>query len=173
MYPLRILSRELISHSFFTWWVLVSVVFFLFSLVLVNIQTLSSFLFVDYALGSKIRILGQLYIGAFQAISPLDLVLIATISVLFGLNLVIVFRKIDFLRKRGHLRFTFGAGLASLVASGCASCGLSVASIVGLTGAIALLPFGGIELYFLAVALLCFSLWINARAIYKECRLQA
>lgn len=82
-----------------------------------------------------------------------------------------VAEKVKFLKKRNNLKITLGAGIISIVAAGCASCGLSLASIVGLGSALAVLPFRGFELYIASIAILLLSLYYNLSSLYKACKI--
>lgn len=100
-----------------------------------------------------------------------DVVFLIITALLFGLNMQLVLRKLKFLKKRGGLHITFISGLLTLTATGCATCGLSLASIVGLGGAIALLPFGGVELYIVSLLILLISLFYNLHQFVRACKL--
>ena len=82
-----------------------------------------------------------------------------------------VVEKVKFLKKRNNLKITLGAGIISIAAAGCASCGLSLVSIVGLGGVLAALPFRGFELYLASVAILLLSLYYNLSSLYKVCKI--
>lgn len=101
-----------------------------------------------------------------------DSILIGIISFLFGINLELVLRKLKFLKKRGGLHITFGAGFLSLVAAGCASCGLSFASVLGIATMVSLLPFHGLELYILSIVILSVSLFLNLQTLVTVCKLK-
>jgi len=103
-------------------------------------------------------------------VSKIDLILLSMSGFLFGLNLTIVLRKLNFLRKQGGLKLTLGAGIVSIVATGCASCGLSVVSLIGLGSVVGLLPFRGTELYFLGIIILVVSLFYNLHAYSIACK---
>lgn len=111
-------------------------------------------------------------IGSFQALDIRDTTLLVIVSILFGLNTELVLRKIKFLASYGSLHVTFGTGLIALAATGCASCGLSLVSLVGLGGALAALPFHGLELYFVSIFILFASLWYNLNSLVKACKIR-
>lgn len=137
-----------------------------------NYRNVFSILGSDYSTLSKISILWTLFWGAFHTITPLDVALLISASFLFGTNLALVLRRIKFLASQGSLKFTFGAGLITLVATGCASCGLSFISLFGLGGVVAILPFGGVELYIISILLLTFLLFYNLESYVKACKIK-
>lgn len=159
------------ADYFFLKSILFALLFVAISTTLVNIQNFWEFSTANYPLLPKLKILGLLFIGSFQTISTLDLTLLGIVGILFGMNIIIIIRKIKFLKTQGGIKLTAGAGILSIATAGCASCGLSVISLFGLGGAIAILPFGGTELYFVAIAALLLSLRYNLKAIYKACNI--
>lgn len=64
----------------------------------------------------------------------------------------------------GTLFIAGGGSLLALVGSGCASCGLPLLALIGLSGAVAYLPFGGMEISLLALGLLVVSIVILVRS---------
>ena len=110
--------------------------------------------------------------GSFSILGLRDTILIIVTSFLFGVNLELVLRKLKFLKKSGGLHITFGAGLLSLVAAGCASCGLSFASVLGVATIVGLLPLHGLELYLLSIIILIVSLHLNLQTLVKVCKLR-
>jgi hypothetical protein len=149
--------------------VIFGTLFLLLSLSLINIPNILSVISSNYPLFSKLRILSVIITGAFYTISGIDFVLLLIISVLFGANFAFVIEKFNFIRKQHNLRLTIGSGIISLASAGCASCGLSLVSLVGLGSALAILPFRGVELYLLAIAVLLASFLYNLNSIYKAC----
>ncbi len=149
--------------------------FFTASFIGVTVTALNSLNFFsilssNYSFVSKFKISYTLFLGTFRTISAIDVIFLSIIAVLFGINLALVIQKINFIRKQSNLKLTIGAGLISLASAGCASCGLSIVSFIGIGGALALLPFRGMELYFLSIAILVVSFFYNLNAIYKACR---
>lgn len=146
--------------------------YIILSIVLINYKSYLSFLLSEYSPLAKVKVLSLIFYGFFQAISARDIVLILISAILFGVNVELVLRKLKFLAGKGSLHLTFGAGVITLVATGCASCGLSLASIVGLSAVIALLPFHGLELYALSIMILLISLLYNLHNLVKVCKIK-
>lgn len=90
------------------------------------------------------------------------------IAFLFGINVALLtYLLVGRMRiARGNGIGVLGAG-AGLLGIGCASCGSVLASVAGLSGAVALLPLRGEEFLFLGVILLCYSIFSSARAIER------
>ena len=87
------------------------------------------------------------------------LALIVLIAVLFGMNIAALVYKIKESAKiqtSTATSTTIGSFLAILVA-GCSVCGVTIASFLGLTALVSLLPYHGLELKLLSVVLLLYS----------------
>ena len=119
----------------------------------------------DYDFLGKVKVLLYIFLGSLYALSIRD-------AILFGANVELVLRKIKFLASYGSLHITLGTGLITLAATGCASCGLSLASVVGLGGVLALLPFQGVELYVASILILLASLFYNLHTLVKVCNIK-
>lgn len=167
-----LLLRELKKPTFFIKSCLLSLLFILTALLFLNLKSYTSFLSADYPFFAKLNILFLITVGSFSAITFFDAVFLLVTAILFGVNMALVIEKIKILRKSSSLKLTFGVGIVSLAATGCASCGLSLASLVGLGGVIALLPFGGIELYTLSIILLVCILFYNLNSYAKICKIK-
>lgn len=150
---------------------LLSLFFIFLSFAIINYKSYSSFIFNDYDLASKLNIIYLIFIGTFTATSRIDVTLVFIMSALFGINMTLVINKFNMLKRRGNLRIMFGTGIISIIAAGCASCGLSFASLIGISAALAILPFGGMELYLLAIVILLISLYFNLKQIIKVCKI--
>ena len=142
------------------------------AMILLNSLNLFSVWSSNYSVASKFKIFYILLLGTFRTISTIDIILLLIIAVLFGMNLSLVIQKINFIRREKNLKITLGTGLISLASAGCASCGLSIVSFIGIGGVLALLPFGGMELYLLSIVILAASFTYNLNAIYIACRVQ-
>lgn len=167
-----IIFQELKKPLFLASSFLIAIASILFAIVLLNYKSYISFLTASYPLPSKIYIVFLITVGSFSAMTKLDIFFLGITGALVGINTALVIEKIKVLRKSGGLRLTFGAGIISLAATGCASCGLSLASLVGLAGVLAVLPFGGLELYMLSVVVLLGILAYNLNAYRKACSLR-
>ncbi len=147
-------------------------VFFLIASILANIKNVASVLQAPYTFIVKAKLLGIiLFEGTFTSMGIVDGLFLLTIAILFGLNLSLVVSKLSSIKKGGRLSVVFGTGVFSIISAGCASCGLSAASLLGLGGALAFLPFHGIEFYVLSLIILIISLWVNLGAFARFCKL--
>lgn len=162
---------QTLSVRFFLQSTIFTLGFLTITTVLLNSLNLFSILSSNYSILSTFRIFIVLILGTFRTISTIDTILLLTISVLFGMNFTLVIQKINFIKRGKNLKITLGAGIVSLASAGCASCGLSIVSLIGIGSSLALLPFGGLELYFLSIVILTASFIYNLNAIYKACKI--
>ncbi len=148
--------------------------FYLLAAAMANIVNVSSVLSAPYNFLVKIKLLGIiLFEGTFTSMGYVDVIFLIIISILFGLNMSLVLSKLAAIKKGGRMSVVFGTGVISIISAGCASCGLSAASLLGLGGAFAFLPFHGIEFYVLSITILLISLYINLGAFAKACKIYA
>lgn len=168
---LGILQNEITKRYFYLKALFFSFCFLILATILLNYKSYLSFITADYPLFPKLNILWLIFIGSLSTLELRDILFLLITAFLFGINMELVLRKLKFLKKRGGLHITLIGGLLTITATGCASCGLSLASIVGLGGVIALLPFGGFELYILSITILTASLFYNLHSYAKACRI--
>lgn len=167
----KVLILESKKRGFILKFLIIAFCYFVAALTILNYQSYLSIILSNYDAIAKIRILSIIFLGSFNVISSLDIFFLAVVSLLFGLNIELVLRKIRYLAGIGNLHLAFGVGLISIAASGCASCGLSLASIVGLSAVLAALPFHGIELYVGSILILVASLIYNLHTFVVACKI--
>ncbi len=172
LFLLRILLQEARERQFLVKSILFGVFYLVVALIFFNFKTYESVLSQTYPFNSKLWISYLLFIGTFGILGVRDSIFILVISLLFGLNLELVLRKLKFLRNQGNLHITIGAGIVSLISAGCAACGLSFASVIGVASIVTLLPFHGLLLYLLSILILFLSLLYNLQTLVKVCKIK-
>jgi len=172
LFLLGILIQEIKQRNFLFKSLLLSLCYFVIALILFDFRTYESVISQSYSFATKLNITSLIFMGSFSILGIRDSILIGVISFLFGINLELVLRKLKSLKDRGGLHITFGAGLLSLVAAGCASCGLSFASVLGIAALVSLLPFRGLELYIVSIVILLISLFLNLQTLVRVCKLK-
>ncbi len=131
---------------------------------LMNASLVKDALFGMHSLGYKWGILSALLVGMWTAMSGLSLFLLITVATLTGLNLVLTLERLWFIKSSGKIHWAIGgSSILGIVGSGCASCGLPILALLGFGGAAAYLPFQGMELSLVAIALLSVSLYVLMR----------
>ncbi len=165
-----LLLQELTSLGFFIQVFVISTVYMMLLITLLQIRIVVNIFQLPLSLIEKALLIPQTIWYAFTMLQPIEQVLFLLIALLVGINITLSNRKIALLRKQKNLHFSFGAGLISIVGAGCASCGFSILSLIGLGGAAAVLPFQGIELSILAVLLLLIILFYTLNSFYQACK---
>lgn len=118
----------------------------------------------------KLNLFWQIITGPLFLLEPIESLLLLFTALLLGINVALLFESISLLRQEKKLSISLGgATLAALVGSGCASCGISLLSILGISSSF--LPFHGIHLYIFSSTLLFISLLVSSKVNAKACRL--
>ena len=139
---------------------LISIVYLVTVTFLMNSNLLVTTLFGNYGLDYKFKIFISLFLGMWNSMSGTGFALLIITAILTGINLTLLAKILKNLKKQGNLKLVVGGStLIGIVGSGCASCGLPVLALLGLSGSVAYLPFKGVELSYLSVMLLLFSLY--------------
>lgn len=151
-------------------------IYYSLSVLLINYRLLASFVFGKNLIFYKLILLKELIIGARSALGDRDFIILIFSSLLVGANILLLYKTLKNLKNAGgKLSLTVGGvtTLGIMVAGSC-SCGFSLISVLGLSGALAFLPFGSLGIHIIVVALLILSLWFSLRS-YREkvaCRIK-
>lgn len=149
---------------------IISFVYFSISVLLLNYRLVLSSIFGGYSLNFKFNILFQLLMGSYSAFSFFDFVLLIITSVLVGANILLIYKTIRSLNALGaKLSFAVGGStVLGIFVTGCSSCGFSVLSLLGLTGAFSFIPFGGTSIHLITIILLVFSLLYSLNTYHQK-----
>ncbi|MDO8621123.1 MAG: hypothetical protein Q7R31_02485 [Candidatus Levybacteria bacterium] len=130
-----------------------------FATLSLNYKLVFTTLFADFSFSYKISVLFFLLIGATTAFSKIDFILLIITSILVGINVVLFANTVSAMKTNGgKMKITVGGGgVLGLATTGCASCGFSFLSIVGLGSILPNLPFGSHTIYILPIGLLLAS----------------
>lgn len=144
---------------------LIAGAYILVSVYSTNWSLVGDALFGDNSFSYTRSILWFLLVGIGTSMSAWSIVLLVVIALLTGFNLMLLIQRFQSIKASGGMQVMVGGGsLLALVGSGCASCGLPILALIGLSGAIAYLPFGGMEISFLALGLLVLSVVVLLRS---------
>lgn len=149
---------------------IISLIYFSISVFLLNYRLVLSSIFGNYPLNFKFNILFQLLMGSYSAFSFFDFILLIITSVLVGANILLIYKTIKSLNAPGtKLSFAVGGStVLGIFVAGCTSCGFSVLSLLGLAGALSFIPFEGLSLHLITVALLVFSFLYSIRTYHNK-----
>ena len=97
--------------------------------------------------------------------------LTTTVAILAGINIALVAYNIKIqqsnsIKKNGMS--TFLGGTLTAFSPGCPACTTSLTAILGVVGGLAIFPLQGLELKFISIAALTFSIWWAMRNINKS-----
>jgi hypothetical protein len=165
--PQSILTKRFIFICFIS-----ALAYFVFSIYFGNLSLVQNTIFGQFPYSYKLNLLSALLMGAFSAISTLNLVVLAILSLLTGANLALILKRIKLLGASGNLSIIFGGGsILSLAGTGCVSCGLPILGFLGLSASVAHLPMKGVEVSMLAIFLLLLSFFILIKREQQLCKL--
>ncbi|HET9946484.1 MAG TPA: hypothetical protein VFQ63_00265 [Patescibacteria group bacterium] len=154
-----IIKQEAFKIHYLLLTLLVAIFYTAFTVYFLNYRFVLDSLLGRYPLQYKFSILLILLQGVFTAFSPLDATLLIVTGILIGINIVFLIITSKRVQNTKLKFFVGGGGLFGLVSAGCASCGFSVLSVLGLgTGFFNILPFGNKSLYMLSIGTLLFSI---------------
>lgn len=148
--------------------------FFLTSLIALSLFSLNGFIrnyriiFSDFSF----KLLFGLTWGIFVSYSKWSLISLITMSLLTG---VVISFSIFLLRRQISSSVSIGASgvVMAIIAPSCPSCAISIASVLGLGGLFAFLPFGGLEFGFLSIILLMISIfYLSKKIATKVCEVK-
>ena len=92
------------------------------------------------------------------------------VAVLGGINIALVIYNIKTQKtmnlKKGGSSAIFGGALTAFT-PGCPACTTSLSAILGIVGGLAIFPLQGLELKFISITALSFSIWWAMRSINK------
>lgn len=139
------------------WAVVIALVFYLINVFIVEFSnllrlysSLGFFGIVEFFFNSAYWFVNSIPIGSY--------IMLIIISILFGMFISILLYKANMIKGDTSRKTGFLASIGvfiSVLAPGCAACGLGIASSLGLSAAIiTFLPFDGLELSLLAVVIL-------------------
>ena len=161
--------RAILSKKFIVVTAIIAITYVMATIYLMNAGLVKDAFFGSHSLSYKWNLLIALLAGMWTAMSRLSLILLVLVAILTGANLSLIAQRLQKLRSLGGMRFMVGgSSLLGIVGSGCASCGLPILAFLGVSGAIAYLPFQGIELSVLAIILLSLSLYFLLKSQNRE-----
>jgi len=165
------MQRSLFSLKFIVPTLILAGIYLISAVYLMNAELAVSTLFGNFTLSYKISLMSALLGGMWTAITRVELVILIITSILTGANLTLIVQRISSLYFSKKLQLVVGGGsLLGIVGSGCAACGLPILSLLGLTGSLIYLPFGGNEIAFIALGLLGISFYTLTKSQQRQQR---
>ncbi len=129
-------------------------------------------MFGEYSIVYKLQLLFSLLEGMWTAMSGFGLTMLFLIALLTGANLTLLFSKIMLLKNFKKLQLLVGGNsILGIVGSGCATCGLPILSLLGLSGSVMYLPYRGAEISYILLVLLTISFYLLVKNTNQACTL--
>lgn len=142
----------------------ISIIYLITVTFLMNSSLVIATVLGDFGLEYKLKILTSLLLSMWSSMTGVGFVLLILTAILTGLNISLLTKKLKDLKKQGSLKLAVGGStIIAIVSSGCASCGLPVLALLGLSGSVAYLPLRGMELSYISVIILSWSLYLLMR----------
>ena len=159
---------ELSKRSIFSI-LIIATLYLLLITYLRNLSLVNSTLIDGTPLLYKFKLFTALLEGLETSMTTVGFFTMILTGFLVGINLTLVTQKIGQIRKAGKVHFAAGgSSLLGIIGGGCASCGLPVISLLGLSGSVLYLPFKGAELPYVSIALLLISLFFLLKSNDKK-----
>jgi len=163
------IKQEIFSPSSLIIVACISALYILLSDFFLSVKNILSFFSGNFGISYKINFVFLILLGFWGTLSLLDQILLLLNALLVGLNILLVYKTVSIMRHNGKMRLSIGgATLISLITSGCASCGISVITFLGLSSAFSFLPFRGLELHIGATVLLIASFIYMLRKLHQS-----
>ena len=138
-----------------------------FSVLILNLQLIFDSISPSYTFIDRVMLVFNLLGGIFTNNTAIGIALMIAASLLAGINVALLAFKLKKLRSANCKESGLGAGgtIASILASGCSSCGISILSLIGIAGALTFLPFRGLEIGAGGIIILLFSIYWTSKSI--------
>ena len=106
-------------------------------------------------------------VGLLPMYMTASIILTAVVAVLAGINIALVAYNIKTQRSRNMKNGTsaFLGGALTAFTPGCPACTTSLSAVLGIVGGLAIFPLQGLELKFISIGALTFSIWWAMRNI--------
>lgn len=160
--------RLLLDRKFLCVALVFSLVYLFLTVYFANWSILNQTYLGHYPLGYKFRLTSSLFEGLWTSMSPISFYSLLAVSALTGLNLALLSKVLkNQAYQKAHLAFGIGSVLG--FGGGCASCGLPVIGLLGLSSSVVHLPLKGLEISLIAIGLLCISFYSLYKNLNPSC----
>lgn len=160
--------QAIFTKKFIILALLLASAYLVLSVYLMNVTLVRLTIIGNYPIAYKLSLLIAFLGGMLTAMTGTGLLLLILTAFLTGANLILISKRISTLKSSGKLHWVVGgSSLLGIVGSGCAACGLPVLALLGLSGSVAFLPFGGSEISIISLILLSISFYLLLKS-YQE-----
>ncbi len=161
---------SVLTRKFLIGTVAIAAFYILLNVYFTNYSLINQAYFGDFPVSYKFEISLALIQGLTTAMSLSSLLILIIIGLLTGANLMLSYKRIrySFAKRSSHWAFGLGT-LFGTAGGGCASCGLPLLGLLGMSGSVGYLPFKGAEVSVLAIGLLLFSFFVLLKQSVTAC----
>lgn len=144
--------------------VLVALALFTFDIGIINIGYYLSF--------HSIWLSFEVFFGTLNTIMLHSVIMLIVLSILSGILLSLIAYQVKYLSSINEsAALGFGGLVLSILAPACATCGIGLVALLGLSGIASSLPFAGLSLEIIGAALLTVGVYsITQKIAVKACR---
>lgn len=166
--------HKLVNKAVITTSLIIALLYFCVLVFLLNYQLVWYTVISDFKLVYKMQLLITLVMTAYTTSTFANFIGMIAIACLVGFNTSILIKNIQMLRSKNRLHFIVGgSSLIGLISGGCAACGLSLISFLGIgSSVIYTLPFKGLEITLLTIGLLAISSYSLLKQNRTYCNLK-
>jgi hypothetical protein len=139
----------------------IALLLFVFNIAIINYEVYLNF--------ESLKFVSDIFWGTISFLPLHTLIFMTVASLLTGIFTSFLIYHI---KSIGKTSYTTGSGgvLLGLFAPACASCGIGLVAVLGLTGVIGALPFGGIEISIAGILLLIIATFtLTKKIVHKTC----
>jgi len=147
----------------------IAVFFYLLNVLVAGWKSLAGF-YSSFGFLKTLNLLFVLIVGFRESITTASFISLIGISLMLGMLFTMLVYKHHIYASASDKKLGIFGGIGAFLAAlvpGCAACGIGFASVLGLSaGALAFLPYDGIELSLIAVAILGITIFKTTKNMY-------
>ena len=163
---------KLFTYKFFIASFVIAAIYIIFTIYLMNFRLVRGTILGNYPLNYKGKLLAELLGGMWTSMTKSGLILLVVSAFFTGADLILLISRLRELKTKGKIQLVVGgSSLLGIVGSGCASCGLPVIVLLGLSGSVMYLPFRGAEISYFSLVLLVISFYLLVKNSNQACTL--
>lgn len=165
---LQSFQKQVLSPIFLSKAIIIAIVYLLISGIINNYTIYSNINSQDFSVFLKLKISTIMFWNNLTMFGGVNASFLVMIALLVGINIMLISRKLSFMRSQKNVQWTFSAGIFSLASASCPGCGFSLLSVTGLTSAIPGLPLEGLHASLLIFGILTVTTLYNLRSLGQQ-----
>lgn len=166
-----VLNNIVTSWEYLYLFVFVSLLFYVINIIIGNFSNFVSF-YRSFGLIAFFQFFFTVIIGYGKTIPLYSFIILLILSFLTGIFITLLTYRFKLERKDNNEKLGIFASTGlflGILAPGCASCGIGLVALLGLSSSFAILPFKGLEISILAIFFLLFSIIKITNSYSRSC----